>query len=231
MFLIILLLAWNNFSFQLTRNSNKILMPGSNYSLLKEPSAKAYEESKVKLPGGKSVSIIKTEDDWALIEANGQSGWILKWFIINENSDAKLLKLNTDYMILKEKTQGQLYPDGPTIVELEKGNLIKPLFRWDDWIQVSIIQFDIPSISVTWIKENLLALSSEVEPNEGFLRVGCPAYEILDFNKISSVNPTTVKYSMQVRLKKRQGEFIWVSGPSEWDAWVKSSDILYTKID
>ncbi|MDQ7095894.1 hypothetical protein REC12_20065 [Desulfosporosinus sp. PR] len=112
-------------------------------------------------------------------------------------------------------------------MELEKGNLIKPLPRWNDWIQVSIIQFDISSVSDTWIKENFLASPSEVEPNEGFLRIGCSACEISDFNKISTVNPTTVPYSMQVRLKKRQGEFVWVSGPSEWDAWVKSGDILY----
>lgn len=202
-------------------------MPGSYYSLLKEPSAKSYEESTIKIPGGELVSILKTEDNWALVKANGQSGWIVKWFIVNENSDAKLIKLNSDYRVLREKTQGLLYPDGPVIVELEKGNLIKPLFRWDHWIQVSIIQFDIPSISVTWIKEDLLALPSEVEPNEGFLKVGCSAYEILNFNKISLVNPTTVQYSMQVRLKERQGEFISVSGPSEWYAWVKLSDILF----
>lgn len=192
--------------------SPALLMPGANYILQKEP--KIYSEISLQnIPGGTEVSIIELKNDWAMIALNGQKGWIPKWYLIEKNSNMYLKKISSDYMVIKINCQGLLYPNGPSLLELAQGNLVLPLLHWNEWTKVSIMQFSIPGISEIWVKEKVLATVSEIEPNQGYLRSGSQAYNVLDYNEIFSVLPEEISYSMPVSIEDKHGYFTYVSAP------------------
>lgn len=210
--------------------SSMLLMPGTNYALNKDPQIYS-EKSSQAISGGTEVSIIEHKKDWAMIEVNGQRGWIPKWYLIDENNKLCLKEVNSDYMVVRSNCQGLLYPGGPSLLELTKGSLVQPLLYWNEWSKVSIMQFSIPGVSEIWVKGKVLATVSEIEPKQGYLRPGSQAYNVLDYDKISATQPEEITYPMPVSIEDKRGDFTCVSAPGGWYGWVKSKDISYSRFN
>lgn len=212
-----------------TEVSNKMLMQGTNYLLFMEPEANAAPIPEISIAGGTPVALIEVNGDWSLVAGQSQSGWLPSWYIINENDIDFLTSINSDYMVVKENVQGLLFPGGPSIKELEKGMLVKPTLSWQDWIQVSIILFDIPAVSSVWIKDGALTTPADVKPIQGFVRVGSPTYDYSVDGSLDLTHPTAekVRNPMPVAIVKTEGEFSYVTGPGGWGYWVKASDIIF----
>ena len=161
------------------------------------------------------------------LRSGDNDGWLPKWYL--DGSDEKPVRDNVqDYLVLKENMQGLLYPDGPGIVDLEKGKLLKPLKEWNNWYFTGIIVYDIPSVQYAWVPKDALLPIGEAEPSEGFLHEGTEVYGYDSFEAYGPVNPEKLDYTMRVFVRKEKEGYIAVGAAGGWTAWTKKENLKFS---
>lgn len=178
------------------------------------------------------VSVIEKKNGWAKVKAEW---WIPEWYLVENTENIEQIKvLPATKMFIKEQCSLKLYPDdnAPIIFEnLFKGKVIYVSKQYRDWYYITLQQvYDIPAYTEGWVKVSQVGSKDEVEPFEGYLKIGSKAYIVYEFNEIkncSSRNIEIVKDKRPVYIVKKQGNYACVDAAGGWQAWVKLSDIEY----
>ena len=205
----------------------RTVRPQGEYFLYPGPDAVFLALPDAVVQGGSAVEVLETEGDWVYLRSGDNDGWLPKWYL--DGSDEKPVRDNVqDYLVLKENMQGLLYPDGPGIVDLEKGKLLKPLKEWNNWYFTGIIVYDIPSVQYAWVPKDALLPIGEAEPSEGFLHEGTEVYGYDSFEAYGPVNPEKLDYTMRVFVRKEKEGYIAVGAAGGWTAWTKKENLKFS---
>jgi len=200
--------------------------PDGEYFLYPDPEPVFLALPQAMVTGGSVVEVLETQGEWVYLRSGENEGWLPGWYLEGENESPVREKV-LDYMVLKEKSQGLLYPDGPPIVELAKGKLLKPLKEWDDWYFAGIIVYDIPAVQCAWVPKDALLPIGEIEPSEGFLHKGTVVYGFDSFEKNGPVNPEKLQYTLTVFILKEKDGYIAVQTAGGWTAWTRKENLKF----
>jgi hypothetical protein len=202
--------------------------PAGEYFLYPGPDAVFLALPEEVVQGGSTVEVLETGGDWVHLRSGESDGWLPKWYL--QGADEEPVRENVmDYLILKENMQGLLYPNGPGIVDLEKGKLLKPMKEWKDWYFTGIIVYDIPSVQYAWVPKDALLPIGEMEPSEGFLHEGTEIYETNIFEASNPPEPIILDYTMSVFVNDEKDGYIAVGGAGGWTAWTKKENLKMSR--
>jgi len=209
-----------------TKTTSRTVRPDGEYFLYPEPDPIFLALPQPMVTGGSVVEVIEIQGEWVHLRFGENQGWLPRWYLEGAKEVPVRDKV-LDYMVLKEKNQGYLYPKGPAIVELAKGKLLKPLKEWDDWYFVGIIVYDIPAVQCAWIPKEALLPIGEIEPIEGFLHKGAIIYGFDSFEKNGPTNAEKLQYTMNVFVLKEKDGYIAVQSNGGWTAWTKKENLKF----
>jgi len=202
------------------------IRPAGEYFLYPGPEPIFLALPQAMVTGGSIVEVVETKGEWVNLQSGENQGWLPKWYLEGEKEEPVQDKV-LDYLVLKEKRQGLLYPNGPEVVELDKGKLLKPLKEWQDWYFVGIIVYDIPAVQVAWVPKNALVPMGKIKAREGFLHKGTVVYGYDSFEKDGPVNPAKLDYSMPVFVSKETNGYIAVNAAGGWSGWTKKDNLKF----
>lgn len=203
---------------ELTTASKLIIYPGP------QPECLGTQE----IDEGIKIYITEEKDEWIHVKFSGGEGWLPKWYILSDQSK-QVKDIQSEEKVLNQDTSGSLYPNGPKIVDLEKGKLLTPIREWGGWHEVKIIVYDIPSVQLAWIPKNLLSSADETNPIEGYLAKGTEVYEIYEFEKISPTNLKNIENEMVVFIISKRDNYVLVGANGGWTAWTEKDNLSYKK--
>lgn len=208
------------------KSESLTVRPAGEYFLYPGPYPVLLALPQAVVTGGSIAEVIETKEEWVHLRSGENQGWLPKWYL-DGSSDTPVRDKSQDYMVLKEKSQGLLYPNGPKTVELEKGKLLKPIKEWGDWYFVGIIVYDIPAIQCAWVPRDVLLPVGKMEAGEGFLHEGTKVYGYDSFEKNGPVNPEKLQYTMTVFVLKEKEGYIAVQAAGGWTAWTKKENLKF----
>lgn len=205
--------------------------PAGEYFLYLGPEAATLYEPPGTVRGGDQVEVIEINRDWVNLRSGEVEGWLPRWYLGGENEDP-VRDIEADYLVLKEKGLGFLYPGGPDVTELDQGKLLKPLKEWRDWYFVAIIVYDIPAVQAAWVTKSALAPIGEVEAREGFLHTGAEVYQDYDiFLRDGPVYGEKLTYPLQVYVSQEKEGYLYVTAAGGWGAWTKKENLKFSYPD
>lgn len=215
-----------NKSTKLTPDPAKV-RAGGTYFLYLAPQPETLSLPQAEVVGRSMVEVLEVQGEWVHVRQNDNEGWLPKWYLSADES-IPVRDISQAYQVLNRDAAGLLYPEGPQVVELSKGRLLKPIKEWGDWYQVGILVYDIPAVQVAWLPKTFLSPIGEEEPCEGFLHKGTEVYEVEDFDKISTVAPQKITYDMVVYVVREKDGYINVSAAGGWSAWTQKENLKFT---
>ncbi|MFW5996133.1 MAG: hypothetical protein ACOCQB_02575 [Halanaerobiaceae bacterium] len=175
-------------------------------------------------------------NSWLLEEMDCQA-WIPDWYVSPEDGKpVEEISKDREPFVLNQDHPAYLYPDGPEVggtVDIdsfdtyEKGKLLRPRYRWENWYLVDIIVYEVPSVLEAWFPREVLSSVDEVEPIEGYLPEGT-----VIFGKFEDIQKNDWKKNRNTRavniIRERDG-FVRVSAAAGWHAWTKKHYLVYDK--
>ena len=175
-------------------------------------------------------------NSWLLEERDGQA-WIPDWYVSPE--DSKPIKEPSQGLgpfVLNRENPTYIYPGGPEIGDLfdhdyydryEKGKLLRPQYRWEDWYLVDIIVYSIPSVLEGWFHRKDLSSVEEVDPIEGYLPEGTEIFS--KYEDIEEKEARNTRKNWTVRFDKNRNGYVRVSAHGGWSAWTRKDNIVYDR--
>lgn len=176
------------------------------------------------VPGGAAVRVLEKGPDWVRIKHGTVEGWLPAWYLADDGPAVTVAA--ADFRALGGAAEGLLYPDGPKAVTLERGDLVRPVLQWADWVMVERLYFDLPAVRWAWVPA--AALAGEAQPREGFLREGSTVYFADKYEDINRAGPEIQDFMMQVRLGERRGDYVRLDAPAGWRAWTAAENIYFS---
>lgn len=176
------------------------------------------------VPGGAPVQVLEKRPGWVRVGHQALEGWLPAWYL--ENDGPAVTAAGNDFQALGGAADGLLYPGGPDVVTLERGDLVRPVLEWADWVMVERLYFDLPAVRWAWVPAE--ALAGEAQPREGFLREGSTVYLADKYEDINWAGPEIQDFMMQVRLGERRGDFVRLDAPGGWQGWTAAENIYFS---
>lgn len=210
----------------------KVYNKGAETIIYLHPEAEALTIDE-KIQNGTKLKILGRQNGFYHVQydVQGESkeGYIPNWYLDDEK--AAIAGCDYGYQLLKEDTEGLLYPEGNKIIKLEQGRLLKPFMESGDWVQVRIMAYDIPSVLAAWVPKNVLGPTDSVQPKEGFIPSDAELYFVVEYKDIKNAKPQKEAYPKSVFINKREGGYAYVGAAGGWNAWVEEKWITYTDKD
>ncbi len=217
------------------------LRPGGPFGLYPAPDPATVEVvMPSRVSGGSAVRVLEERGNWVRIRQNKTEGWIPKWYVLAD--DKPVVEATMNWLAVADNTQGFLYPDGPQVVDLDRGRLVKTLWEWNEWVNVRIIAYNVPAVQSAWVRRKLLTGSSQVEPTEGFLKKGTEVWynQFADPNNVMMIvqgpgGSELTAFPMAVRVighaDEDQEPIIRVSGAGGWSGWTLKKNLVFMEPD
>ena len=181
--------------------------------------------------------LVNTES-WLISKEDGEA-WIPEWYIVKEDSKP-IEKVSGDCgpFVLNRDNPAYLYPGGPEIGELldidyfntyEKGKLLRPKYKWEDWYLVDIIVYEVPNVNEAWFPSEVLSSLKEVDPIEGYITEGTVIYYNFEDIEKGKEQKASLPSFTQVYLHEEKDGYVYLIGPAGWSAWTKKENIVYDR--
>ncbi|MHB0885509.1 MAG: SH3 domain-containing protein [Bacillota bacterium] len=217
------------------------LRPGGPFGLYPAPDPATLKAAMPnQVSGGSAVRVLEERGNWVHVRQKKTEGWIPKWYV--SAGDKPVVEATANWLAVIDNTRGFLYPDGPQVVDLDRGRLVKTLWEWNEWLNVRIIAYDVPAVQSAWVHRELLTEPSQVEPTEGFLAKGTEVW----YNQFADPSNATMivqepggseltAFPMAVRVighaNEDQKPIIKVSGAGGWSGWTLQKNLVFTEPD
>ncbi len=184
------------------------------------------------IAAGRKVSVLKREDSWVSVSADGATGWLPAWYL-SEKPDVRAISVPPEpclKVVLSPRAVAVLYPEdgAPQVAALDAGRVLKVTAEYGDWRYVRITAYSIPNVLRGWVPKSVLAAPGETEASEGKILAGTIAYTgEPDGTDFSGVPTEQVDHDMPVRVLLRAGVMTYVQAAGGWSAWVPAKNIVW----